>query len=63
MPITFVTFGLGYLAIIGFPGLSGLFSKDEIIEAAFDKGGTSGQILGAVRTARRGHHRLLHDAA
>ncbi|MFE5327883.1 NADH-quinone oxidoreductase subunit L [Embleya sp. NPDC056575] len=48
MPITFVTFGLGYLAIIGFPLLSGFFSKDKIIEAAFAKGGTSGWILGAV---------------
>lgn len=48
MPITFVTFGLGYLAIIGFPGLSGFFSKDKIIEAAFAKGGTEGWILGVV---------------
>ncbi|MGD3111423.1 NADH-quinone oxidoreductase subunit L [Streptomyces sp. YGL11-2] len=46
MPITFVTFGLGYLAIIGFPGLSGFFSKDKIIEAAFAQGGTEGWILG-----------------
>ncbi|MFG3225912.1 NADH-quinone oxidoreductase subunit L [Kitasatospora sp. NPDC048194] len=46
MPVTFVTFGLGYLAIIGFPGLSGFFSKDRIIEAAFAKGGTEGWILG-----------------
>ncbi|MFF3739785.1 NADH-quinone oxidoreductase subunit L [Streptomyces sp. NPDC002566] len=46
MPITFVTFGLGYLAIIGFPGLSGFFSKDKIIEAAFAKGGAEGWILG-----------------
>ncbi len=35
MPITFVTFAFGYLAIIGFPGTSGFFSKDKIIEAAF----------------------------
>ncbi|MFI8518898.1 NADH-quinone oxidoreductase subunit L [Streptomyces sp. NPDC085481] len=48
LPVTFVTFGLGYLAIIGFPGLSGFFSKDRIIEAAFAKGGTEGWILGAV---------------
>ncbi|MGW2863512.1 NADH-quinone oxidoreductase subunit L [Streptomyces sp. NPDC001205] len=48
MPVTFVTFGLGYLAIIGFPGLSGFFSKDKIIEAAFAKGGAEGWILGAV---------------
>jgi NADH-quinone oxidoreductase subunit L len=47
MPVTFVTFGLGYLAIIGFPGLSGFFSKDKIIEAAFAKGGTEGWILGS----------------
>ncbi|MGW9524573.1 NADH-quinone oxidoreductase subunit L [Streptomyces diastaticus] len=48
MPVTFVTFGLGYLAIIGFPGLSGFWSKDKIIEAAFAKGGAEGWILGAV---------------
>ena len=46
MPITFVTFWLGYLAIIGVPPFSGFFTKDPIIEAAFDKGGTSGAILG-----------------
>ncbi|WP_396446303.1 NADH-quinone oxidoreductase subunit L [Actinomadura sp.] len=47
MVTTTVTFGLGYLAIIGFPLLSGWFTKDAIIEAAFDKGGTSGAVLGA----------------
>jgi NADH-quinone oxidoreductase subunit L len=46
MPITWVTFGLGYLAIIGVPPLSGFFTKDPIIEAAFDKGGVSGALLG-----------------
>ncbi len=46
MPITWVTFGLGYLAIIGVPPLSGFFTKDPIIDAAFDKGGTSGALLG-----------------
>ncbi|MFJ8197965.1 NADH-quinone oxidoreductase subunit L [Streptomyces sp. NPDC096152] len=46
MPITFITFGLGYLAIIGFPFLSGFYSKDAIIEAAFAKGGTQGWVLG-----------------
>ncbi|MET7298611.1 NADH-quinone oxidoreductase subunit L [Embleya sp. NPDC005575] len=54
MPITFVTFGLGYLSIIGFPLLSGFFSKDKIIEAAFAKGGTSGWILGAVTLVAAG---------
>src|SRR5690242_2692178 len=48
LPITFVTFGLGYLAIIGFPGLAGYWTKDAIIEAAFDKGGWSGYLLGGV---------------
>ncbi len=46
MKITFVTFGFGYLAIIGIPPFSGFFTKDPIIDAAFAKGGTSGAILG-----------------
>ncbi len=46
MPITFVTFGLGYLALIGFPFLSGYFSKDEIIAAAFDQPGWQGYVFG-----------------
>jgi NADH-quinone oxidoreductase subunit L len=33
--ITAITFGLGYLAIIGVPPLSGFWSKDKIIESAF----------------------------
>jgi NADH-quinone oxidoreductase subunit L len=48
MPITFAVFACGYLAIIGFPGATGYFTKDKIIEAAYDKGGTSGWILGTV---------------
>jgi NADH-quinone oxidoreductase subunit L len=47
LPITFVTFGLGYLAIIGIPPFSGFFTKDGIIDAAWEKGGTSGWILAA----------------
>ncbi len=46
MPITYLTFGLGYLAIIGVPPFSGFFSKDKIIEAAFNAGGARGWIIG-----------------
>jgi NADH-quinone oxidoreductase subunit L len=35
MKVTWVTFGLGWLAIIGVPPFSGFWSKDKIIEAAF----------------------------
>jgi NADH-quinone oxidoreductase subunit L len=46
MPITFVTFGFGYLAIIGIPPFAGFFSKDAIIETAFAAGGVKGWLLG-----------------
>ena len=35
LPVTFLTFAMGYLAIIGFPGFAGFWSKDKIIEVAF----------------------------
>ncbi|WP_313674143.1 NADH-quinone oxidoreductase subunit L [Mycolicibacterium sp.] len=46
MPVTFVTFGLGYLAIIGVPPFAGFFSKDAIIETAVNAGGLKGWLLG-----------------
>jgi NADH-quinone oxidoreductase subunit L len=46
MPITFATFGLGYLAIIGVPPFAGFYSKDKIIEIAFNTGGIKGVTLG-----------------
>ncbi|WP_369257821.1 NADH-quinone oxidoreductase subunit L [Geodermatophilus amargosae] len=54
LPVTFVTFGLGYLALIGFPFLSGYWTKDAIIEAALDRGGWSGWLLGAVAVVGAG---------
>jgi NADH-quinone oxidoreductase subunit L len=54
MPWTFWTFGFGYLAIIGMFPFAGFFSKDKIIEAALDKGGTSGWLLGVIALAGAG---------
>ncbi|GAA1392419.1 NADH-quinone oxidoreductase subunit L [Luteococcus peritonei] len=53
MPITFLTFAMGYLAIIGFPFTAGFYSKDHIIEAAFEKSPVFGALalLGALVTA------------
>jgi NADH-quinone oxidoreductase subunit L len=54
MPVTFVTFGLGYLALIGFPPLSGYFTKDAIIEAAFGAPGWQGWTFGLIATLAAG---------
>jgi NADH-quinone oxidoreductase subunit L len=53
IPVTFLTFAMGYLAIIGFPGFSGFWSKDKIIEAAFSDNLVVGlaALLGAGITA------------
>ena len=59
MPVTYLTFAMGYLAIIGFPGFSGFWSKDKIIETAL----AENWVVGALRHAGRRHHRLLHDPA
>lgn len=47
MPITFATFGLGYLAILGVPPFAGFYSKDKIIETAFYAGGVKGILIGS----------------
>jgi NADH-quinone oxidoreductase subunit L len=47
MKITWVTFMLGYLAILGLPPFSGFFTKDPIILAAFNREGWSGWVLGS----------------
>jgi NADH-quinone oxidoreductase subunit L len=39
MPVTFYTMVIATLAIIGFPGFSGFFSKDEILWKAFSSPG------------------------
>lgn len=46
MKITWVTFGLGWLAILGVPPFSGFWSKDKIIEAAFIGDGWQPWVLG-----------------
>jgi NADH-quinone oxidoreductase subunit L len=38
LPITFVTFTIGWLAISGIPPFSGFWSKDEILAGAYNKG-------------------------
>jgi NADH-quinone oxidoreductase subunit L len=37
LPITFLTFLAGTLALIGFPGFSGFFSKDAILALAYER--------------------------
>ncbi|MFC0526789.1 NADH-quinone oxidoreductase subunit L [Phytohabitans kaempferiae] len=46
MRITWATFGLAWLAIIGLPPLSGYFSKEPIIAAAFAREGWTAWLFG-----------------
>jgi NADH-quinone oxidoreductase subunit L len=48
MRTTWLTFGAGWLAIIGFPLLSGFWSKDKIIESAFVGDGWRPWVFGTV---------------
>ncbi len=43
---TWITFLVAWLAIIGFPGFSGYFSKDPIIVAAFEREGWTAWLFG-----------------
>jgi len=53
MPVTFFTFSLGFLALIGFPGLAGFWSKEAILALAYENGGAVFWVLaaGALLTA------------
>src|SRR5262249_2673241 len=46
MKITYWTFAMGYLAIIGIPPWAGYFTKDPIIAAAFNRPGWTGWLFG-----------------
>ncbi len=37
LPLTFITFLVGTLALVGFPGFSGFFSKDAILALAYER--------------------------
>src|SRR4029453_13960527 len=46
MKITGITYAIGWLAIIGIPPLSGYFSKEPIIAAAFEREGWTAWLFG-----------------
>src|SRR6476646_5837130 len=46
LPVTFWTFALGYVALIGLIPFSGYWTKDAIINATFDRGDWLGYALG-----------------
>ncbi|MEK6551974.1 MAG: NADH-quinone oxidoreductase subunit L, partial [Bacteroidota bacterium] len=48
MPKTYLTFFIATLAISGVPGLSGFFSKDEILWSAYANGGFIFWLIGAI---------------
>jgi len=48
LPVTYWTFVIGSLALAGFPGLAGFFSKDEILFETFAHGHTLLWVMGAL---------------
>ena len=59
MPITFITFGIGWLAIAAVPPLSGFWAKGDVLENAWSA--APGAVGG--RPGHRRAHRLLHEPA
>ena len=59
LPLTCLTFLIGTLALIGFPGFSGFFSKDAILAARLPKEPADLR----ARRLHRAADRVLHDAA
>jgi len=51
MPITYITMFIAALSAGGIPGLSGFFSKDEIIWSTFASGSSIGQFVWILMTA------------
>ncbi|MBS4027138.1 MAG: NADH-quinone oxidoreductase subunit L [Ignavibacteriales bacterium] len=51
LPITFITFLIGTIAISGIPPFAGFFSKDEILWKAYSQGNIMLWLLGAIGAA------------
>ncbi|TMK82783.1 MAG: hypothetical protein E6G46_05125 [Actinobacteria bacterium] len=62
IPWTAFVFVLGWLAIIAFPGTSGFFSKDQVLEGAYGAGHTTIWAIGVIGAAITGFYmtRLLY---
>ncbi|MHB8513339.1 MAG: NADH-quinone oxidoreductase subunit L [Actinomycetota bacterium] len=56
MPWTAFTFIVGWLAIIGFPGFSGFFSKDQILSGVYSSGHTAMWVLALIATFGTGFY-------
>ncbi len=55
MPVTFVTWVIGVLALVGLPGLAGFFSKDAVLEGVWHHSPPAGIVLFAA-TALTGYY-------